>query len=159
MQEAEDVNDKKEYEVAFVAAAEDGAAAVEKELVAHGCAVSGKGTLAAIKLAYPIKKHTSGFFGYYWFVAPADAVKKLHDVLAVAPSILRFLIVTPPVKVTVRESHQPRERSAQAKTMTSAVSAEKTAEQTLRVSAPTSARAPEALSNELLEKKLEEILK
>lgn len=109
------LDDKKEYEITFIAVAEDGAIEVEKELAALGCAITGKGPLAAIKLAYPVKKHTTGHFGYIWFSAMAEDVKKLHDALSIKPGILRFLIVTPPVKVTVRENRAPRERGMQAK--------------------------------------------
>lgn len=153
----EDAGDRKEYEIAYVAATEDGAVEVLRELAALGCAVLGKGPLAATKLAYPVKKHTTGHFGYVWFTAMAEDVKKLHDALAFKPGILRFLIVTPPVKATVRENRAPRERGMQPKPAASEAPKE------APVSEPrpqlTPMRVPEALSNELLEKKLEEILK
>lgn len=150
------MEEQKEYELAFIAAAEDGAVEVEKELAALGCAITGKGPLAAVKLAYPVKKHTTGHFGYVWFTAMAEDVKKLHDALAIKTGILRFLIVTPPVKVTVREHRAPREHGIRPEPAASEATKEAAAE-----SRPQAApvRAPEALSNELLEKKLEEILK
>lgn len=151
------LDDKKEYEITFIAAAEDGAVEVEKELAALGCALTGKGPLAALKLAYPVKKHTTGHFGYLWFSAMAEDVKKLHDAIAIKPGILRFLIVTPPVKVTVRENRAPRERGMQPKPAVSEVPKEALVSEARPQAA--SMRAPEALSNELLEKKLEEILK
>lgn len=151
------LDDKKEYEITFIAAAEDGAIEVEKELAAFGCALTGKGPLAAIKLAYPVKKHASGHFGYVWFTALADDVKKLHDALAIKPGILRFLIVTPPVKVTVRENRTPRERGMQPKPAASEAPKEAPVSEPRPQAVPM--RVPEALSNELLERKLEEILK
>lgn len=151
------LDDKKEYEITFIAVAEDGAIEVEKELAALGCAITGKGPLAAIKLAYPVKKHTTGYFGYVWFSAMAEDVKKLHNALSIKPGILRFLIVTPPVKVTVRENRAPRERGMQVKSAASEAPKEVPVSEARPQAAPT--RAPEVLSNELLEKKLEEILK
>lgn len=153
----EDAGDRKEYEIAYVAIAEDGAVEVEHELAVLGCAVIGKGPLAATKLAYPVKKHTTGHFGYVWFTAIAEDVKKLHDALALKPGILRFLLVTPPVKATVRENRAPRERGMQQKP--AAIKTPKAAPAAEAHTQPAPPRAPEVLSNELLEKKLEEILK
>ncbi|MDO8585402.1 MAG: 30S ribosomal protein S6 [bacterium] len=151
----EDMEDRKEYELAFVAAGEDAAPAVDQLIAKHGGAITGRGPLAALKLAYQIKKHTTGFFGYVWFSALPANVKQLHDELAVEKSVLRFLIVTPPVKVTVRESRPPmREHGA-----TTKPSEAKTQEKPVEAPKMPMAPVPEVLSNELLEKKLEEILK
>jgi len=148
------MEDKKEYELAFVAASEDAAPAVEQLIAKHGGAITGRGPLAALKLAYPVKKHTTGFFGFVWFSALPANVKQLHDELAVQKNVLRFLVVTPPIKVTVRESHAPREQGMAPK-LSDAKIREKPIEAPMMPAAP----APEVLSNELLEKKLEEILK
>lgn len=153
MSEEANLNESKEYELAFVAAGEDAAPTVEQLIAANGGALTGKGPLAALKLAYPVKKHTTGFFGYVWFTAMPANVKKLHDELAVQKNVLRFLIVTPPVKVTIRENRAPREQSAPTKP-----SEARAQEKPVEAPMP-SAPAPEVLSNELLEKKLEEILK
>lgn len=146
-------DDKKEYEIAFVLATEDAEGEIGKTIAANGMEVTGKGPVAALKLAYPIKKHVSGFFGYCWFSGMPSDVKKIKETLALQPNVLRFLIVTPPVKPAARDSRgeRLRDHSAAPKPGQPAVPQEKPAEQP--------APAPEALSNELLEKKLEEILK
>lgn len=157
MSEEANVNELKEYEISYVLATEDAASEIEKEFAALGCQVVQKGPLAAVKLAYPVKKHASGFFGYTRFSAMPEDIKKLHDALALKPGVLRFLIVTPPVKQMAREARQPRERDAQQKPASS-VAAKETSSTAVSAQ-PATSHASEALSNELLEKKLEEILK
>ncbi|MBI2604135.1 MAG: 30S ribosomal protein S6 [Candidatus Harrisonbacteria bacterium] len=142
-------DDTKEYELAFVLANEE-AAEVEKILAAHGASVTGKGPLAAVKLAYPLQKHASGYFGYCRFRAYPAEVKAVKDALAVQPNVLRSLLSTPPVKSQGRDSREVHLRAAQQKPIAEVVAKE---------TPPAAHVIPEVLSNELLEKKLEEILK
>jgi len=143
-----ELKDKKEYEMSFVLASEDGATDVLSALTAIGAEVVTKSSLNSIKLAYPIKKHESAYFGFCIFKADPSSIKQLKDALALNANVLRSLLITPPVKISAREDRrlgEGRERRPAVVSKLEVVEA-KPAE-------------PQILSNEGLEKKLEEILK
>ncbi len=138
--------DKKEYELAFLLAEEGGKADVLKALQGVKGEVHTEGTVQKIALQYQIKKHTSAHFGYVQFSAEPDAIAGLDKELKRTPSVIRFLIITPPFM---------KQRPRSAMPMSS-----------MRGRAPrptTSEREPkpqppQAISNEALEKKSEEIM-
>lgn len=143
MLEESDIKDKKEYELSFILADETGVSEVDQVLSRYGAEVTFRSPVTLIRLAYPIKKHESAHFGFVYFTSPTDAPAKIRGSLALAPKVLRSIMITPPMRQPVRE---PREmRGATAKR---------------EESAPAVVAKPEvAVSNEALEKKLEEILK
>ncbi len=149
MDEMVQLNDKKEYEMSFVLASEEGAADVFSTLNVIGAEVITKSSLNSIKLAYLIKKHASGYFGFCIFKAEPASVKQLKDALALNAKVLRNLLITPPIKIAARRedrsSGDGRERRSVVAAKPELVEA-RPAE-------------PQILSNEGLEKKLEEILK
>lgn len=51
-----------------------------------------------INLAYPIKKETEAFFGYFWFETEPEKIKELKEQLTFEKNVLRYLIVVPPPK-------------------------------------------------------------
>ncbi len=106
------------------------------------------GNISMIKLAYPIKKEKSAFFGYLHFTAYPNIIKKFEDDLKLNQQILRFIIIASPVsgKIFI-ESRMQRNK---------AFSSEIPAIKRVEVKKP---KVQTALSNEALEKKLEEILK
>lgn len=123
--------DKRDYEIAFLL----DSAEAEKELadVLRGYSAEFLNQKAATetRLAYAIKKHSSAFFGFYHFRMNPENIKPIKETLILNPKVLRYLIITPPIKIT---ASQPGVR-------------------------PEKRAAPQALSNEALEEKLEEILK
>ncbi len=127
---------KRTYELAFVLATEDEEAAILRIFGAHHLEPITKSPITQIRLAYPIEKHETGYFGYYHFTAEPDVIQKLRQTLSLEAGILRLLIVTPPPKMSF-----PPPRT--------------------QVREPQVKPAPreEVLSNEALEEKLEEILK
>ncbi len=135
------LRDKKEYEISFVLSEESGTAEVEKALRNAGAEMSGVLTASAIRLAYPIKKHENAYFGFMHFSAMPDAILKVKSELAHNPKVLRLLVLTPPVKHPVRS-----ERVSPGTKPVSVVS-------------EVLVKPEGAVSNEALEKKLEEILK
>lgn len=145
---SEELKDKKEYEISFVLSGEDGATEIERELSAIGAEVTFKSPAASTRLAYPLKKHETAYFGYTHFMALPAGIKVLKEALAHNPKVLRSLILTPAVKPVARE---PRPAHADA-----AVARD-------REKKPVSAAEPKPveklITNEALEKKLEEILK
>lgn len=132
--------EKKEYEVAFLLNSPENETEIIEILSGNQIESLNKSQVSEIKLAYPIKKRTSAFFGFCQFRALPENVKKISEDLKLKPNVLRFLVLnqltkvlpskpthfTKPSKPTEPEAIQPK---------------------------------TEALTNELLEKKLEEILK
>src|SRR3989344_2610121 len=95
------------YELAFVLKTGETDAELEAVLSANGATVLVKNPLMAIQLAFPIKKSTSGQFGFYHLtVADAGAIKELTHALYLRGSVLRFLFT----KVKKIKPVVPRER-------------------------------------------------
>lgn len=137
------------YEVSFLAKSENGAAIMVKHLTSLDAEIVNEGNLNKMKLAYPIKKQESAYFGCILCSIPRDAVSKVHDAVRLDKEILRVLILTPqPIKEGKTKQQVPDSVSTS----------------TIEPVIKKPATKPEAkekgtLSNELLEEKLEEILK
>lgn len=135
---------KREYEIGFLVRSEEQGQEVVKVLHRYQAEITQEGQVAKIRLAYAIKKEMNVYFGFLWFVAEPDAVAKIEEDLRLNKEVLRFLIVTPPTKRTAKE------KGPEAK-----VRPEKPSSPL-----PVAAEMPSSkeLTNEDLEKKLEEIL-
>ena len=182
-----DEHDKKEYELTFLLRAAsdsistEAASEVLSVLKKHDVLITSQGTLTRQRLAYPIKKETQAVMGSLTFRLTAQAVPALDHDLRFNPHVLRFLMITPPIKkpqggmlytsASVRERRVPRAgmpapASASASASGSPSPFIPKGEGRLRPAAPKKAAsasvsapaAPPALSNEALEKRLEEIL-
>ncbi|MDP1719277.1 MAG: 30S ribosomal protein S6 [bacterium] len=125
---------KKEYEISYLLADP----ALEAEVLAifkqNGASINYQRPVSSIALAYEIEKHTSAYFGFCHLSLDTQSVKPIDATLRLKKGVLRFLIITPPVKMPV-----PGEAFA--------------GKPEKKVSAPA------AISNEALSEKLEEILK
>ena len=146
--------DKKEYELALLLKSEDNLAGVLALVGAHNAEGVTEARAKRLQLAYEIKNHAEAVFVYFTFKMFGDDMKRLEGELNVHADVLRFMVIASPA---------PAERTA-----TSAMPAreERHTRSAPRSSAPASApaEAPKAapskpLSNEALEKKIEEILK
>lgn len=127
---------KNEYELAFLLINPEVLKSVLQTLKQQKISPFYQSQINQIKLAYAIKRHESAFFGFLQFECAPEGIHNIRNALAFNPEIIRFLIVTPVVKSQTREMrYQGR------------VPDNKPEE-----------RAP-ALTNEVLEQKLEEILK
>lgn len=136
-----DIETKKEYEISFLLTSPEAEKELAGVLAKAGAEVYFQKPPASIQLAYKIKRQVSALFGFYHFRATPDAIKQIKEALNLTPSVLRFLIITPPVKMQSEQAAERREmRSADKKTATAAPSSP-------------------ILSNEALSEKLEEILK
>ncbi len=129
----------REYELAFLSTDEGKVLGETLELLKReGANVTYESKLHTIRLAYPIKKQTSAFFGFLQFILSPDKALELRASLSHHPLILRFLLILLP------------RRSG------------KRVKQPLPVVEPRGVE-PQAtggvLTNEALERKLEEILK
>lgn len=138
-------SNKKDYEISFLCKEEGGPEELRKFVLRSGGEILLEGPVERIALAYKIKKESTAYFGYFHFaMEPAEAKALEHD-LNTAPFVLRYLIVTPPFqKMKPRGMGRPKTKGQQAPEPTA------TAEKKSVESLP--------LSNEALEKKIEEIL-
>lgn len=134
---------KKDYEIAYLAKDETGADLVRQALQREGGEVFGENPAERIALAYEIGKATSAYFGWFHFRLSPEALSALDHELKTKAGIIRFLVVTPPFL----KGGKPK-FSAGSRPAAPAAGAE------------SHRPAPAApLSNEALEKKIEEILK
>lgn len=143
----EEPQDQKAYELSFLSKDEKGGSEVLELVKRLGGKIVLEGPFERISLAYPIKKEISAFFGFFHFRAAPDIVCVIDRDLRAHPSILRFLIVSfVYAKQKLREDMRPRPRTSMPVQLPVERIERKPAE-------------PLPLSNEALEKKIEEILK
>ncbi|MBI2593012.1 MAG: 30S ribosomal protein S6 [Candidatus Colwellbacteria bacterium] len=126
------------YEISFLTREEGDFQALLKHLSDYEAEIVSESGLNKIKLAYPIKNHEEAYFGYLNFRMDRGEVVKLERALKLDSKIIRFLIVRGlPKGAIVRREEYPRAREI----------------------GPVSEAPKAGISNEALEKKLEEILK
>ncbi|MFA4999707.1 MAG: 30S ribosomal protein S6 [Parcubacteria group bacterium] len=112
--------EKRQYEISFLVRIESDKEAVFAALNKARAENLSEGKILEIKLAYPIKKQTSAFFGSAVFEAMPEDVSKIDESLKFADGVLRFLLVTPPAKKpTLRfASEEKTERGSSIETKT-----------------------------------------
>lgn len=136
--------EQKNYEIGFLAKTEEDKNEIIKLLEEQKVLIIKNGGLSKIKLAYPIKKESSAYFDYIIFSAYPEAIEKISKNLKLNPKILRFLIITPPT-AKIQKLAPRFKKSIASKTI---------------IRKPIVEKIPlQQISNEMLEKKLEEILK
>ena len=137
--------DKKEYELALLLKSEGDAASVVALVGQHGGEGVSEPRAKRLQLAYEIGGITEAVFAYFTFKMFGDAVKALEHDLSTRPDVVRFMVIASPAisertassSLPPREERHPRAGAAS------------------DVSKPS---IPRPLSNEALEKKIEEIL-
>ena len=137
-------DDIKEYELAFLARSEAEVKNGLEFIRRSGAEIFFEGPVERITLAYAVKHEPSAHFGYLHLrISPASA-SSLAQSIRTNNLFLRFLMITPPfLRAKPRPSLRPRTRE-------------------MAVPLPQGERASSAslqLSNEALEKKIEEILR
>ncbi len=139
---AQEPRAKKEYELAVLLTAEESAKDVLKLLHQHSIEVRQEGPLKKIALAYPIRHATQAHFGYFYVSsAPAD-IKFLEQNFRNQTAILRSLIVALPTQKSVMTEEQRMRKTSPRRPF---------------VSQEARPAAPRALSNEAIEKKIEDL--
>lgn len=127
------------YEITFYIK-EENAAAVRDAVLAHHGEVTEERPFEKVRLEFPIKKESFAFLGILCVSLAPGEVASLTRALTLAPSVLRFLITSVAL---------PKEGKEEVK-------------KTLERKRPPSPRAtpsePAILTNEAIEKKIEEIL-
>ena len=136
--------DKKDYELAVLVKKEEDLAGVTAFVRQHGIEDMGNFSAKKIALAYPIKKETEAIFAYATFHAFGDEVKALEKDFVNEKIVLRSLIMLrPKMEEGGGDGRDAGPRKWQG----------------MRPSSPVEAKpASRPLSNEALEKKIEEIL-
>lgn len=132
----------KEYEIAYLAKDDTGADLVRKAIAREGGEIFLENPAERISLAYKINKEAAAYFGYFHFRVSPEALPGLDHELKTNAGVLRFLVITPPfLKDKPRPALRPRSAPLPADSGAA------------KVPPP-----PLPLSNEALERKIEEIL-
>jgi ribosomal protein S6 len=151
--------ENKNYEVSFLVKSDSEKEELVKILKDSQFSVIKDGQISRIKLNFPVKKENFAYFGYLYFSGEPANIQKLSDKLKNESKILRFLIISRPVINESENKISEEISSVEAKPF---LEHKKIQETPLSPSFSQSIRKPartEALSNEALEEKLEEILK
>ncbi|MBU6500294.1 MAG: 30S ribosomal protein S6 [Patescibacteria group bacterium] len=134
--------DKKSYELSFLVQKEEAAADILRLMGQHSVEAGPISPIKKISLAYKIKHLDSANFGFVHVSAYPSDIKLLEHDLSTNAEVLRFLIISLPKRQIMSEqSRSPRKPIIR---------------KTVRPAAPSE---PKTLSNEILEQKIEEILK
>ena len=136
--------ERKNYEIAFLVKSEEDQEGIRKILRNFQLPVIDGDRISKIKLAYPIKKENFAYSGYLHFSGSPQDIGNLTESLKNEPKILRFSVITQPI--VKKDEHRVVERVSSRQTQEAAPQLPKKTPRT------------EVLSNEALEKKLEEIL-
>jgi ribosomal protein S6 len=145
--------DKKEYELALLLKSEDNLAGVIALVGTHNAEALSEPRAKRLQLAYEIKKHTEAVFVYFTFKMFGDDMKALEHELNTHADVLRFMVIASPAPAerTATSAMPPREERRQ----------RSSAPYSAPAAAPSETPRPapsKPLSNEALEKKIEEIL-
>ncbi|PIU98642.1 hypothetical protein COS61_00280 [Candidatus Wolfebacteria bacterium CG03_land_8_20_14_0_80_40_12] len=140
----------KKYEIGFLIKVEEDKKELLKILNNYQALIAEEGRVSKINLAYPIKKENFAYFGYLYFSCDPEKIKELRNELKGLSKILRFIIISrlvsakkDEVKIRTGASQEVPRQPAPSREAVKTVKAPKA----------------ETLSNEELEKKLEEILR
>jgi ribosomal protein S6 len=139
--------EKKSYELSFLVKDEGGAREVSKLLLQHEVVVRGEGQLKKLNLAYEIKHVSQAYFGFVNFAGFPAEVKSLERDLRSNTAVLRALIIKLPKEKTGMAAAAELRRPAKPFVRRRPVGPQLEA-----------SKASKPLSNEAIEKKIEEIL-
>jgi ribosomal protein S6 len=146
-------NEKKHYEIGFLLKSEEKKSEIKKILENQKVEITEEGAIVGIKLAYPIEKENFAHFGYIRFIGEPSAIKEIDYDAKNSADILRHLITVYPAEKIAKAKKERRSLGLK----------ETSARQTQAAKAVTPpvfkrAKKAETLTNEDLEKRLEEIL-
>ena len=158
----------KKYEISFLLRKEGDFEKIAAVLKRHGATLGEGVDISRIKLSYPIARESFGYFGYALFTADPKALGEVENDLRTASDVMRFSIFgAPRLEPTTRgvrdgrsfrqESYETqRRRAPRAVKETGALESKTPFEERRHIPKP---ELEGELTNEALEKKLEEILK
>lgn len=145
--------DKKEYELALLLKSEENLSGVITLIGTHNADGVSEPRAKRLQLAYEIKGHTEAVFVYLTFKMFGEDIKALEHDLTSRADVLRFMVIASPAPAerTATSAMPPREERRPRGSSTP-YTAPAAPSETPR---PTPSKP---LSNEALEKKIEEIL-
>ncbi len=121
------------YELGFLVAEEGDAVAIRGLVERHGGVVAGEGVLRKLAFSYRIKKHTEGYFGTLRFSMPREKVADLdHDLRLSSPALRHLLLVIPTVQAKPRAPQATEPRRTQQSVPLSNEALERTIEEILQ---------------------------
>ncbi len=135
----DELKEAREYEVAFLVRDEEAAERVVSRVGQYGVVIT-RGALKRLAFAYPVKKETSGYFGFIRLRTLPETVQRLEKDFIIFEPVLRLLVI--------RLSEEKTDETSHAQKMKKVV----------RPISRTEAAPVGVLTNEALEKKIEEIL-
>ncbi|MFH0712233.1 MAG: 30S ribosomal protein S6 [Candidatus Jorgensenbacteria bacterium] len=130
------------YEITFILKEED-ASPIGKIFSSHGVEVQPAAEIRKIRLAYPIMKSEYGFLGSFRFEAKPEDLEKISKELKLEKNLFRYMVA---------KFEEKKAGTRDAGRVPQAVAVYKKQEESKR-------RTDPVLTNEELEKKIEEILK
>lgn len=139
-----EAKDKKSYEISFLVKEESAVNRITTLIRQHGGDITLETPVRSLALSYKIKKESTLNFGYLHFDMLPEELPALDRNLKTATEVVRFLIITPPF-VKAKATSSPLSRPRATKSAPSKMVQEMS-------------KSPAPLSNEALEKKIEEIL-
>jgi ribosomal protein S6 len=140
-----------EYQIHYLSISEDGEA-VRKILQKQGVQIIERKDPVKTFLDYPIKKNKRGFLGLISFSAEPSETSSLSSFLGLESDILRFMIIKQPGKKTSESSAEQKTAFFKNENFSIKKSEKK-------IFASAAKKEPvQILTNEFLEKKIEEIL-
>jgi len=142
--------DKKSYELGFLIDSEEDFAHVIKMLKESGVDVTFESPLQKVSLAYPIKKRITAHFGYVYFDADPSVAPKIEAGLRLDKKFVRFILLSPIIISKPAPTGGYRGQKTRP---------EQPLEKPIQEEKHREAEKQPVLSNEALEKTLEEILK
>ena len=145
--------DKKEYELGVLVKAEDDLAPVVALVREHNGEMSTEPRTKKLTLAYEIKKNKEAFFSYWNFKALTADAKELEKSLNTKAEVIRSLMIASPAPMMTAADHE--------RMPVGIAGPDRRRTRVMRPSTGTTSDAkpssPRPLSNEALEKKIEEI--
>lgn len=132
--------DIKKYELSFLVKEEGDDKKVLEFISKEGGSIDLEPQATKISMAYPINGFNQAYFGYVHFSVKPEVIANLEHELVTRDFVLRHLIITPPF---VKDSKVKQEEKASAE---------------VKTESKTEPARTESLTNEELEKKIEEIL-
>ena len=146
------MNDEaKNYELGFLIKEEASDEQIINLLKGYKAEILHEGKPRKVKLAYAIKKQIAAFFGYVHFSLNPESIKPLKEQLKLNDNILRSVIFSISKVQASKIDDTRMERQPE-------LSGDKIRERK-KPSDEAPRKKPEVVDNDLLEKKLEEILK
>jgi ribosomal protein S6 len=150
--------DKKEYELALLLKSEDNLPGVVALVNQHNAEGMTEPRAKRLQLAYEIKKLNEAVFVYFTFKMFGDDMKALESDLNQRAEVLRFMVIASPAPAERPSSGMmPHDRRSSAPSHSGSSSSSRPTPRA-SVNAEPKPAASRPLSNEALEKKIEEIL-